>query len=139
MSTFVLDASMTLAWHFKDEVDDQVRAVARRAFASSVAVPHHWYLEVLSGLIRGERRERTAAKVTDFFLTQLEELAIEVHTTDALTLRDDVLPLARKHRLTMYDAAYLELARRLTLPLATCDGPLAGAARAVGIELIQGE
>ena len=137
MRSFVLDASTTLSWHFKDEVTDRVRAIARRAFAGAVAVPQHWYLEVLSGLIRGERRERTSAEVTETFLAQLDELSIEVHSTDALALREDVLPLARAHRLTIYDAVYLDLARRLDLPLATLDASLGRAARKLGIALIE--
>lgn len=139
MRPFVLDASTTLAWHFKDEATDRVRAVARRAFAGAVAVPQHWYLEVLSGLIRGERRERTAPSATQMFLVRLDELSVEVHSTDAAALREDVLPLARAHRLTMYDAAYLELALRLDLPLATLDGPLCRAARKLAVELIEEE
>jgi predicted nucleic acid-binding protein len=135
---FVLDASTTLAWHFKDEVTDRVRAIARRAFASSVAVPQHWYLEVVSALVRGERRERTSRDVTAAFLAQLGELSTEVHPTDEGVLREEVLPLARAHRLSVYDAVYLELARRLQLPIATLDAPLGAAARKLGIELIEG-
>lgn len=137
MTPFVLDASTTLSWHFKDETTDRARALARLAFAGGVVVPQHWYLEVTSGLIRGERRRRTNVEATVAFLIRLEELVIEVHATENSTLRDGVLPLARAHRLTIYDAVYLALAQRLDLPLATLDISLGNAAGSIGITLIE--
>ena len=138
MTPFVLDASTTLSWHFKDEMTDHGRALARLAFKGAVTVPQHWYLEVVSGLVRGERRSRTSPKVMDAFLAQLGEMVIDIHETDNMTLRKEILPLARVHRLTVYDAVYLDLARRLDLPLATLDVSLGNAARAVGVALIEG-
>lgn len=137
MTPLVLDASTTLSWHFKDEMTDRARALARLAFAGAVVVPHHWYLEVVSGLIRGERRSRTLPDVMDAFLSQLDELVIDIHETESTRLREEVLPLARVHRLSIYDAVYVDLARRLDLPLATLDASLANAARAIGIALIE--
>jgi predicted nucleic acid-binding protein len=137
LTPFVLDASTTLSWHFKDEMTDHARALARLAFAGAVVVPQHWYLEVISGLIRGERRSRTSPDVMDAFLSQLEELVIDIHETENTRLREEVLPLARLHRLTIYDAVYVDLASRLNLPLATLDVSLGNAARAIGIALIE--
>ncbi|HEX8240893.1 MAG TPA: type II toxin-antitoxin system VapC family toxin [Allosphingosinicella sp.] len=76
--SFVLDASMTLAWHFEDEASAEVRSVAHRAFADGVAIPQHWLLEVISGLLRGERRNRASPACTQQFIVFLQDLSAEV-------------------------------------------------------------
>jgi len=136
LTVFVLDASTTLSWHFQDEVTERTRAIAREAFGGGVAVPQHWFLEVASALLRGERRERTSAAATSTFLARLQELDAEVHTLSAREVFSTVVPLARSHRLSVYDAAYLELAQRLLVPLATRDAALAAAALAINIDVI---
>lgn len=137
--SFVLDASMTLAWHFEDEASPEVRRVAHRAFADGVAVPQHWMIEVLSGLLRGERRERASPARAQEFVLFLQDLCPEVDDLDEERVISVLLPLARDQRLSLYDAAYLELAGRRGLPLATLDSSLVRAASAVGVELISGE
>jgi predicted nucleic acid-binding protein len=134
---FVLDASTALSWHFDDENADT--SVAERAFRESVAVPQHWLLEVANGLIRGERRLRTSAQRSERFLAQLAELETEVDPTEPERVASVLAPLARRHRLSIYDAAYLELAGRRGLALATLDSSLAAAARAVEVELLAGD
>ncbi|MFN3944938.1 MAG: type II toxin-antitoxin system VapC family toxin [Allosphingosinicella sp.] len=137
--SFVLDASMTVAWHFEDEASPSVRRVAHRAFEEGVAVPQHWLVEVVSAGLRGERRTRAAPDRLEEFVAVLQDMPVEVDPADADRLVAVLLPLAREHRLSIYDAAYLELAQRLGFPLATLDAPLADAARRLGIELIEGE
>lgn len=134
---FVLDASTAVSWHFDDENLDL--SVARRAFREGVAVPRHWHLEVTSALLRGERRLRTSSEGTETFLTQLADMEMEIDPTDPDLVTSVLMPLARRHRLSVYDAAYLELAGRLGVGLATCDSSLAAAARRVGIALVEGE
>lgn len=134
--SMVLDASTALAWHFDDENSDM--EVARRAFRDGICVPQHWFLEVASGLIRGERRERTSSEWTDAFCAKLTAMNAVVDATDPERIVSVLIPLARSYRLSVYDAAYLELAGRLGLPLATRDSSLAAAARGLGIELIEG-
>jgi predicted nucleic acid-binding protein len=136
--SFVLDASVTLAWHFEDEASAKVRTVAHRAFADGVAVPAHWLLEVLSGLLRGERRNRAAPMETREFVAFLQDLNTEVDDLDQDRVISVLLPLARDQRLSLYDAAYLELASRRRLPLATLDSSLVRAANVIGVELILG-
>lgn len=133
---FVLDASATLAWHFEDEATQAGRALARRALQEGILVPQHWLIEVANGLIKGERRHRTDPASTSRFLDQLADFSIEVDPRDILNTAPSLVPLARAHRLSVYDAAYLELAERAGLPLATGDGPLARAGRAVGLEVL---
>jgi predicted nucleic acid-binding protein len=136
--SFVLDASVTLAWHFEDEASTEVRSVAHQAFADGVAVPQHWLLEVFSGLLRGERRDRASPAGTQEFVTFLQDLSTEVDDLDEDRVVSVLLPLARDQRLSLYDAAYLELASRRSLPLATLDASLVRAASAIGVDLILG-
>lgn len=135
----VLDASLTLAWHFEDEVRDSAETLADRANDEGVVVPHHWFLEVSSALVRGERRHRTSAELTSDFLTRLAALPIEVDVTEPGKISSVLVPLARAHRLSVYDAAYLELAGRRGLFLGTLDSSLAAAARAVGVKVMGDE
>ncbi|HEX8262297.1 MAG TPA: type II toxin-antitoxin system VapC family toxin [Allosphingosinicella sp.] len=133
---FVLDASLALSWHFEDENPDL--SVPERAFREGVAVPQHFFLEIANGLLRGERRLRTAPEGTDTFLARLADLKATIDPTAPELVVSVLVPLSRDHRLSIYDAAYLELAGRLGLDLATCDSSLAEAARRVGIALIEG-
>jgi len=134
---FVLDASTTLSWHFDDENPDMT--IAERAFLEGVAVPQHWFLEIASGLLRGERRGRTSAQAAEVFLARLDDLRTEIDSFAPERVAAILMPLARYHRLSVYDAAYLELAGRLGLGLATSDASLAAAANKVGVDLIKGE
>jgi predicted nucleic acid-binding protein len=131
---FVLDCSITLAWFFEDEADAYAEAVEDSLTKASAVVPALWSLEVANGLVVGERRRRTTeAKVTQF-LALLRSLPIVVDDETAARAWQDTLPLARAHELSAYDAAYLELAMRRGLPLATLDEKLADAAEAAGVE-----
>jgi predicted nucleic acid-binding protein len=136
--SFVLDASVTLAWHFEDEASAEVRSAAHRAFADGVAVPQHWLLEVFSGLLRGERRNRASPVRSQEFVAFLQDLSTETDDIDPDRVVSVLLPMARDQRLSLYDAAYLELASRRRLPLATLDSSLVRAASAIGVELILG-
>jgi predicted nucleic acid-binding protein len=132
---FVLDASVSLAWAFSDEQNQ----IANRAenllkTRSEIAtVPDLWWYEVLNVLMVGERRGRISAEGAEEFLSEISRLAIELDTT-----RDSkpLLDLARRHNLTVYDAAYLALALRENLPFATLDKRLQAAATAEGIALL---
>lgn len=136
---FVPDASVVLAWHFDDEHSPVAEAVAVRSFEDRAVVPQHWPLEVANALLRGERRHRAHAEDVDRFVVRLQAIDLEIDAIAADQVYLSLLPLARRHRLSIYDAAYLELAFRRELSLATLDGSLATAARAVGVELIAGD
>jgi predicted nucleic acid-binding protein len=136
--TFVLDASTALSWCFEDEATDEGDALLGRLQSEFAIVPGHWPLEIANGLIIAERRRRLDSSRIERYLTVLADLDIR---TDALTPEralGDVLHLARDARLTSYDAAYLDLALREGLPLATRDAMLASAARRAGIAVIEG-
>lgn len=137
MSAFVLDASMAMAWHFKDEKTNRTLAVEDRTDAATIVVPRHWYAEVANAVWVGERRERTGLADAAQFFERLAKLVIVVDELPGERVWSHVLPLARAHGLTVYDTLYLELAERHGLPLASLDGPLNKAARRVGLELVE--
>ena len=136
MSGIVIDASLVLAWYFKDEKTAAVDAIWGRTDAERLTVPTHWFAEVANGMLVGERRRRSTEAQATLTIELLAGMDIAVDgdgTRHALTA---ILPLARQHGLTVYDAAYLELAMRLSLPLATLDAALAAAAHAAGVGVI---
>ncbi|MGH6945164.1 MAG: type II toxin-antitoxin system VapC family toxin [Geminicoccaceae bacterium] len=131
----MLDASIVGCWCFPDEASAIADAASERLTAGEARVPALWWFEVRNLLIASERRGRLDAVGTGEFLTDLAKLPIR---TDRDPDSAAVLALARQHRLTVYDAAYLELARRLDAPLATLDRELALAARAAAVPLLGG-
>lgn len=131
---FVLDASVALSWQFeRANAAERARADAclERLATESAGVPALWHVEVANGCIVAERRRLLGAADTDRFLAHLSDLPIETQSGPAGALR--TLRVARDLGLTAYDAAYLELAQRLGVPLATFDRALAKAAARLGV------
>jgi predicted nucleic acid-binding protein len=138
VSGLVIDASSVLAWCFEDEGGPEADALIERVAADGAAVPGLWSLEIASGLIVGERRGRLKPAESAAFVSMLEELPIEADPATGARALHETMSLARERRLSAYDAAYLELAMRLRLPLATGDRGLRAAAERAGVELIGG-
>jgi predicted nucleic acid-binding protein len=133
--SLVIDCSVTMSWYFKDEATPYSDAVRAALATQRAAVPALWPLEVANVLLMGERRKRsTQAKATKW-LQILATMPIAVDTQTPGLAFDAILDLARSHKLTAYDGAYLELAMRLGVPLATSDTALKKAALAVGVAL----
>ena len=130
---FVIDASLTASWHFEDERSDATVAILESLEHDSACAPLIWWFEIRNVIALGERRRRTTQERTEGFVALLSQLPITLHS-----LPDDnrVMTLARKHWLTFYDAAYLELAQREAIPLATLNQELVTAARAEGVRLV---
>jgi predicted nucleic acid-binding protein len=132
---FVLDASVTLTWAFPDEQNP----IAQRAWqlleltAESALVPSLWWYEVRNILVVNERRGRITPSRTAVFLGEIAALPI---VTDFAQDSLAVLEIARSYRLTIYDAAYLALALREYVPLATLDTDLRKAATAICVPLL---
>jgi predicted nucleic acid-binding protein len=120
------------SWHFSEERNAHADAILARLQTDEAAVPGIWWFEMRNVLLQGERRRRTTPQQTVAFLEFLREIPISVAL---LPDENEVMQLARRHRLSFYDAAYLELAFRERLPLATFDGDLIAAARAEGVLL----
>jgi predicted nucleic acid-binding protein len=130
---FVLDASVTASWFLPDEDDRDALEAWDRSATEEVWVPLHWWFEVRNTMLMGERRQRISELLTANALDRLSLLPITVEPRPDET---EVLDLARRHRLTFYDAVYLELARRKEAALATLDGDLIAAARAERVPLV---
>jgi predicted nucleic acid-binding protein len=130
---FVLDASVVASWCFPDESHPNAQAAFQRIADESAFVPGLLWFELRNVLLMGERRSRLSEAQTARFLKYLKELPIEVDRDPDETV---VLSLARRHRLSVYDTAYLELAQRHALPLATLDRALITAARAERVSVV---
>jgi predicted nucleic acid-binding protein len=138
VSSFVLDASVTLAWCFEGQSSDYTEAVLQAVIEGNQAVvPAIWKLEVANALTVAERRKMIAPEKLAPFLHDLERLQITVDPEGMNFVFGDVLDLARRCQRSAYDASYLELASRKGLPLATRDEPLRAAARGMGIPVYQ--
>jgi predicted nucleic acid-binding protein len=136
VSDLVLDASLTLQWFLEDEADREYSlAVLASLSGKRAAVPILWFYEVGNGLLMAHRRKRITLDKIDGFLTRLKALPIDAAEQVPSEILD--LPaLAQKHNLTNYDAAYLALAIRLNLPLATNDTDLRRAATAARVAMV---
>lgn len=130
----VLDASVTVAWCFPDESTAYSEAVLDLlGNAAEAVVPAIWPFEVANALLMGERRKRiTAAQVTSV-LERIRDLPVTVDAVRVDRAFGPILLLARNEQLTEYDAAYIELAMRESLPLATLDDRLRRAAKSAGV------
>lgn len=128
--SLVIDASVTLAWVLAEETTTAALPVRARVIAEGAIAPQHWRLEVCNALLIAARRRRYDLEFLVDDLGLLGELPILIDGETSAVCWGDTRALAQAHGLTMYDAAYLELALRLGLPLATCDHALAAAARA---------
>ena len=132
---FVIDASVAASWCFEDEQASAAESAMERLRADDEAIaPALWWVEIRNILIVSERRRRIEPDDADTFLDDLGRLPIRVQWESG---SNRVMALARKHGLTAYDAAYLDLALRLTVPLATLDRALAQAAKAERVQLVR--
>jgi predicted nucleic acid-binding protein len=136
VSLLILDSSATLAWIYGDETTEAIRQVFDAVAEDGAVVPALWRLEVANSLTMAVQKRRINP---NFRRAALADLALLDITTDQQTdsfAWTDTLNLADHFHLTVYDAAYLELARRRTLPLATLDQELRAAATAIGVTVL---
>lgn len=138
-NAFVLDGSVTMAWGLDDESDAYAEAILDKMPELQAHVPSLWPLEVANVLIVGERRSRITSAEAGRFIAILSAFPITVDDQTVAHAWSDTMHLARAHSLSAYDAAYLELAIRLGLPLAALDGKLKTAAKAMGVPLFDPE
>ena len=133
--SLVIDSSVTLAWLFEDERTDSADALMRQVAKSGAVVPSRWRPEIANALQSAVRRKRISAAFRDAALADLRSLRIAIDAETDRNAWGSTLSLAERCRLTLYDAAYLELAQRLWLPLASLDRELRAACRAVRVAL----
>jgi predicted nucleic acid-binding protein len=125
-----------MTWLFPEEATTATTALLERLAADTGVVPAWWYIEIVNVIAHAEHKGRIRSAQTALFLADLARLQIEVDTQPPDSAFTDLLPLCRQHRLTSYDAVYLELAVRRQLPLATLDLPLRKAAKTLNVELL---
>lgn len=129
MKGIVLDCSVVMAWCFEDEASRYADRVLAHLEAGEAFVPTIWSLEVANALLVAERRKRMAETDTGRFVALLGGLPIAVDSDTPTQALGATMRLARNEKLSSYDAAYLELATRRGLPLATLDAKLKRAAK----------
>ena len=134
MPAVVIDASIAAAWCFPDEQNDYTKAVFEAAFSSVIdtVAPQLWAYEVRNSVLMGVRRGRITKTDGEQFLTSLNELNVQLSEPASY---DEVFFIAERHGLTVYDAAYLNLALQDHLPLASLDRQLIRAANTAGVEV----
>ncbi len=125
MTAFVLDNSVAMRWCFKTSANTYADGILKQLLTGDRAVvPLLWLYEVSAVLARGQKDFSLTAVDASDFITDLNQLPITVDPLSAEYVLTDVYRLAVAHRLTGYDAAYLELAMRRNRPLATLDNDL---------------
>ncbi len=132
----VLDASLTLSWALPDEASPYGDRVLDAVAASGALVPGLWAHEIANGLLMAQKRGRLARGQRLAFVEQLLNLAIKVESPTARTVLDSQAGLAERFGLTAYDAAYVDLALRHGLPLATQDKAMKRAAIKAGVTIV---
>jgi predicted nucleic acid-binding protein len=133
----VLDASIALSWCFKNEATAIGDRVLERLVAETASVPAIWHLEIANVLALSERRGRITRANSSEFVALLETLDIAIDEETPPRALGQLLDLARAERLTAYNAAYLELAMRLGIPLASKDADLCDAAERLGVRVFR--
>ncbi len=134
--SFVLDSSITMAWVYADETTDAVMRAFDLLRQGGALVPGLWRIEIANVLQMGVRRNRHDEAFRDSALADLTLLPIQVDPETDMRAWGATLELAARYRLTVYDAAYLELAARRNLPLATLDEDLRRAADTAKVKLL---
>lgn len=131
---FVLDVSMAGPWVLADEPSEAAARVAQFLVEGQALVPPIWWYEVRNLLVVAERRGRLGPDASAAFLALLGGYSIEI---ELAIEHEETVHLARQYRISVYDAAYLELALRKQIPLATLDRALASAARSSGVAILE--
>jgi len=133
----VLDASVAIAWAFSEATSDAITGLRGSLGVQGAVVPQLWFSEVANVVVMAERRGGQAPHVTDALIRAFLSLPIQPDLQPAAWIIPKSAELARRHRLTIYDATYLELALRMEAPLATLDRELQAAALNERVPLIR--
>jgi predicted nucleic acid-binding protein len=135
MATLVLDASIASAWCFPDERTAYTHGVFQAVISSlEISAPRLWAYEIRNSVLMGLRRGRISKPDAELFIASLNDLNVRLNEPSSY---DGVFRPADQHGLTVYDAAYLDLAMHEGIPLASLDGQLIRAAQGVGVPLFQ--
>jgi predicted nucleic acid-binding protein len=132
----VIDSSVALSWCFEDERTEEATSVLYQVADHGAVVPALWHLEVANGLQAAVRRGRIDGAYRDASIADLRALAIDIDPETHRNAWSETLRLADRFRLSIYDAAYLELAYRRRLPLASLDRDMRAAAGVLNLPLL---
>ena len=134
--SLVLDCSATLAWIYPEETSKAIESVFDHVVENGAVVPDLWRIEIANSLTMAMRSRRITEEERAASLHDLADLRISADNQTGERVWSDTLKLADRYRLTIYDATYLELALRLSLPLATLDTDLRKACRNARVPLL---
>jgi len=124
MPGLIIDASVVLAFMLPDEMDSYADKAMEAVAKMGAHAPAHWPLEIANGLLMAERRRRITSAIRQQSLDDARALPVEIDGQTVEAAWTSASELAAKYKLSIYDAAYLELAKRVKLPLATLDDEL---------------
>jgi len=136
LSSIVLDCSVTVSWFMIDETSTISNDILNLISKEKAIVPSIWQLEVGNVLLMCQRNKRITKEQRLNALRILNELPIIIDDLTSKYAWQDTIELAEKYSLSLYDACYLELSLRYSLPLATFDNQLKKAANLAGVKLI---
>lgn len=134
---FVIDNSVVMAWCFKDEISRYSDRILDSLEVFTGFVPSIWPLEVSNVLLSAERKKRISEADSARFIALLAELPIIVEQESPERMIKEIFALARKHKLSSYDASYLDLAMKKGLPIATLDKNLLAAAKQSKVPILK--
>lgn len=137
MTSIVIDASIALSWCFADERNDASQRLLERVILKGALVPNLWHLEVCNSLIIGEIKGRISIESIVEQFKNFSDMPIEVDPQTSVAAWGSIARIARAHKLTSYDAAYVELAHRYSIELATRDEAMIKAATELKIPLFK--
>lgn len=132
----MVDCSVAMAWLFHDEATPRTADLLNRLTNETALVPAWWFIEITNVLAFAERKARITPAQSDAFIADLDKLGIERDDAAPDRAFTHLLALCRMHKLTSYDAIYLDLAVRRNLPLATLDDDLRKTAKKLGVSLL---
>lgn len=133
---FVLDTSFALAWILDEEQEKRIDAVFDLLNQRSAVVPSLWFYEVSNALLMNEKRGRLSQTDTVRAITLLNALPLIIDSDCETRAFREIIALARTHNLTVYDATYLDIAMRMSLPLATLDNSLMRASQSLHVKIL---
>jgi predicted nucleic acid-binding protein len=125
-----------MTWCFEDEKSSYADRVLSRLSKAGATVPSVWPLEVVNVLLVAERNHRLSESDSVRFLELLRCLPIFIEQEPPARILGEVMALARRYRLSSYDASYLDLAMREGVPIATLDKKLRQAAKRSKVPLL---
>ena len=135
-SDFIVDNSVVMAWCFDDEASAYTDGIQDLLAKNFAFVPSIWPLEVANVLLVAERKKRIAKAASGHFIALLSQLPIVVDLIEPERVFHDVISIARQHKLSSYDGAYIELAIRKGLPIASLDKAVLKAAKDIQIPIM---